>query len=56
MLSDSLAWEQQEYVEAAEGIREGIEDMEAGRGSPAKEVFEGLRVEYSLPRWRWLRL
>jgi predicted transcriptional regulator len=50
VLADFFAWEKQEYQEASEGIREGIEDMEAGRVMSAKEAFERLRVEHGLPR------
>jgi len=50
VLADYLAREQQEFQEAVEGIREGIDDMEAGRVMPAKEAFEKLRVEHGLPR------
>jgi antitoxin ParD1/3/4 len=31
-----------------EGIRQGIEDMEAGRGRPADEVFVDIRREFNL--------
>lgn len=37
-----LEWERQDYQEALEGIREGYEDMKAGRIQPAEEVFEAL--------------
>jgi predicted transcriptional regulator len=49
VLANYFAWEQQEYQEAAEGIREGLADIEAGRVSPADEVFERLRVKHGLP-------
>jgi len=35
---------------AAEGIRQGLEDMENGRTRPAREVFEEMRAEYGIPR------
>ena len=35
-------------AEAIEGIRRGLEDMEAGRGRPAKEFFEGLREKHNI--------
>jgi predicted transcriptional regulator len=50
IIADHLAWEQQDYQEAVEGIREGLADIEAGRVSPADEVFERLRVKHGLPR------
>lgn len=35
---------------AAEGIRQGLEEMEAGLGRDAKEVFDELRAEFNIPR------
>ena len=35
---------------AAEGIRQGLEDIEAGRVRPAKEAFDQLRAEFGIPR------
>jgi antitoxin ParD1/3/4 len=43
---------QQEEAEEArvlEGIRQGLEDMHAGRGRPAEEVFADIRREFNLP-------
>jgi len=43
---------QQEEAEEArvlEGIRQGLEDMRAGRGRPAEEVFADIRREFNLP-------
>lgn len=37
-----LDWERQDYQEAVEGIRQGYEDLKAGRTQPADEVFEEL--------------
>ena len=31
-----------------EGIRQGLEDMKAGRGQPADEVFAEIRREFNL--------
>ena len=50
VLTDALEWERLDFHDAVEGIREGLEDMEAGRTQPAEEVFEELRVKYGLPR------
>ena len=33
-----------------EGIRQGLEDMRAGRGRPADEVFTDLRRDLAIPR------
>jgi antitoxin ParD1/3/4 len=43
---------QQEEAEEArvlEGIRQGLEDMRAGRGRPADEVLADIRRELNLP-------
>jgi len=35
---------------AAEGIRQGLEDVSAGRSRPARQVFDEIRGEYGIPR------
>ena len=45
-----LAWEQQDYREAAEGIRQGYADFKAGRTGQADQVFGELREKHGLPR------
>ena len=35
---------------AAEGIRQGLEDMAVGRTRPAREVFDEIRAEHGIPR------
>ena len=53
-LDDALAayleWERADYQEAVEGIREGYEDVKAGRTQSADEAFGDLRVKHGLPR------
>jgi predicted transcriptional regulator len=49
-LAAYLEWERADYQEAAEGIRQGFEDVEAGRTQPAEEAFEELRLKHGLPR------
>jgi predicted transcriptional regulator len=49
VLADYLEWERQEYEETVEGIREGYEDIRAGRVQSAAEAFEDLRVKHGLP-------
>jgi PHD/YefM family antitoxin component YafN of YafNO toxin-antitoxin module len=39
-----------ERLEAIEGIRQGLEEMKAGKGRPADEVFEEIRQKYKIPR------
>ena len=50
VLSAYLEWERQDFQEAVEGIREGYEDMKAGRTQSAGEAFEELREKHGLPR------
>ena len=50
VLASALEWEQQDYDEAVEGIRQGYEDMKAGRVQLASDMFEELRVKYGFPR------
>jgi len=42
-------WEQQDHLEALAGIREGIDEVEAGRTQSIEDVFEELRVKHGLP-------
>jgi len=37
-------------LETIEGIRAGLEEMKAGKGRPAEELFEELRQEFDIPR------
>ena len=37
-------------ADAAEGIRQGLEDVKKGRTRPAREVFDEIRHEYGIPR------
>ena len=50
LLAEYLEWELQDFKEVVEGIREGYEDIKAGRTQSADEVFEELRVQHGLPR------
>jgi hypothetical protein len=36
------------HADAAEGIRQGLEDLANGRGVPAREVFDALRAEFGV--------
>jgi predicted transcriptional regulator len=49
-LATYLEWERQDFGETVEGIREGYEDVKAGRTRPAAEVLADLRVKHGLPR------
>jgi predicted transcriptional regulator len=49
-LAEYLEWEHQDFQEAVEGIRQGYEDVKAGRTQSAEEAFEELRLKHGLPR------
>jgi antitoxin ParD1/3/4 len=42
------AQEEAEQARVLEGIRQGLEDMRAGRGQPADQVFAEIRREFNL--------
>ena len=37
-------------VSAAEGIRQGLEDVASGGTRPARETLDEIRAEYDIPR------
>jgi prevent-host-death family protein len=39
-----------EAADVREAIRQGLEDVEAGRTRPADEFFEEMRQKYAIPR------
>jgi putative addiction module CopG family antidote len=41
--------EEAEDARVLEGMRQGLDDMRAGRGRPAEEVFAEIRREFKLP-------
>jgi predicted transcriptional regulator len=49
-LATNLEWERQDFAEAVEGIRDGYEDVRAGRTRPATEFLADLRRKHDLPR------
>lgn len=50
VLTEYLFWERKDYQEAIEGIREGYDDLKAGRIKPIFEVFQQLREKHDLSR------
>jgi len=40
VLADYLEWERRDYQEAVRGIREGYEDVKAGRTKPADQFLD----------------
>lgn len=49
VLGAALEWERQDYQEAVEGIRRGVEDVNAGRTRPAAEFLAEVRRKYGFP-------
>ena len=49
-LGDYLEWEGQDYREAVEGVRRGLEDVKAGRAVPADEFLDAFAQKHGLPR------
>lgn len=49
VLAAALEWENQDYQEAVEGIRRGVEDVNAGRTRPAAEFIVEVRRKYGFP-------
>ena len=49
-LAEYLEWERQDYQEAVEGIRQGLEDVKAGRTKPADEFLDEFARKHGLPR------
>jgi len=37
-------------ADASEGIRQGLDDIAAGRTRPLDEVFDEMRAKYAIPR------
>lgn len=50
VLADYLDWERQDYQEALDGIRQGYEDVHAGRTRPAEEFLDEFARKHGLPR------
>jgi predicted transcriptional regulator len=50
VLADYLEWERQDYQEAVEGIRQGYEDVKAGRTRPAEQFLDDFARKHGLPR------
>jgi hypothetical protein len=50
VLADYLEWERQDHREAVEGIRQGYEDVKAGRTKSADQFLDDFARKYGLPR------
>jgi predicted transcriptional regulator len=49
-LADYLEWERQDYQETVEAVRQGYEDMKAGRTEPAERFLDEFARKHGLPR------
>ena len=50
VLADYLEWERQDYQEAVEGVRQGYEDVKAGRTKSADQFLDDFARKHGLPR------
>jgi predicted transcriptional regulator len=50
VLADYLEWERQDYQEAVEAVRQGFEDVKAGRTKPADQFLDEFARKHGLPR------
>ena len=50
VLADYLEWERQDYQETVEGIRQGYEDVKAGRTKSADQFLDDFARKHGLPR------
>lgn len=49
-LADYLEWERQDHQETLEAVRQGYEDVKAGRTEPAEKFFDEFARKHGLPR------
>ena len=49
-IADYLEWEREDYREAVEGIRQGHEDVKAGRTRSADQFLDEFARKHGLPR------
>lgn len=50
VLADYLEWERQDFQEAVEAVRQGLEDVKAGRAKPAEQFLDEFARKHGLPR------
>lgn len=48
IVQDAAAYE--ETIDAIRGIQRGLDEMDAGRGEPARTVLERIRARHKIPR------
>ena len=49
-LAEYLEWERQDYQETLAAVRQGHEDVKAGRTAPADQFFDEFARKHGLPR------
>ncbi len=49
-LADYFEWERQDYREAVDAVRQGYEDVNAGRSVPADQFLDQFARKHGLPR------
>ena len=49
-LAEYLDWERQDCQEALAAVRQGHEDVKAGRTAPADQFFDAFALKHGLPR------
>src|SRR5712691_9081860 len=49
-LAEYLDWERQDYQEALGAVRQGLEDVKAGRTKPAEEFLDEFARKHGIPR------
>ena len=50
VLAEYLEWERQDYQEALEAVRQGHDDVKAGRTVSADQFFDEFARKHGLPR------
>ena len=50
VLADYLEWERQDYQEAVDAVRQGLDDVKAGRTTPAEQFLDEFARKHGLPR------
>jgi predicted transcriptional regulator len=50
VLAQALEWDRQEFEKSVTAIRQGYEEVKAGRTQPAAEFFHEVRTKYGFPR------
>lgn len=50
VILQAVSWLREERSQALAGIKEGLEDVAAGRTKPLKQAFDEMRSKLSIPR------